>query len=325
MRGPFFYSAPGSFMSALALLSSLAVLAGGVSLSGQETVASTVHSQVQQEPTDLDEVEVRAHRLKDQVQSFVAEVAAPPRGRGLARWDRSICVGVANMDPRYAQVMVDRIARNALEIGLDIEEPGCKPDIMIVAAADATSLAQALVRDDPNGFRPSRASTDMGAAALARFQATDAPVRWWQVSLPVSGDTGELAVHLDGEDPPTLAVRDASRLRANIRDDLARVIVIVDVTKIGRIGFGALSDYISMVALAQVAPDVDTSRYDTVLNLFADGSDRSAGLTLWDKDYLKSLYTARRDRARGGQQTRDILRGMTGERDTRLEAQEADR
>lgn len=301
-------------MTLIALATSLALLAGGA----PQDAAAPAPASSQQEATNLAEIDVTGRRLKDEVQAFIGEVAAPPQGRQLARWDRSICVGVANLDPRYAQAMVDRIARTALDIGLDIDEPGCKPDIMVVAAADAGDLAKALVRDDPTGFRPARGSTDMGSAALERFQNTDAPVRWWHVSLPVSVDTGDLAIRLDGEEAPTIAVRDASRLRSNIRDDLARVIVIVDVSKIGRIGFGALSDYVAMISLAQIDPEADTSRYDTVLNLFEDGADRSAGLTQWDKDYLKSLYSANRDRARATQQTQDILRGMTGERDTRV-------
>lgn len=306
-------------MNLIVLASSLALLTGGALPQAGQDAASPPPAPSQQEPTNLGEIDVTGRRLKDEVQAFIGEVAAPPQGRQLARWDRSICVGVANMTPRYAQTMVDRISRTAIEIGLEVEEPGCKPDIMIVAAADAGDLAKALVRDDPNSFRPARASTDMGSAALERFQTTEAPVRWWHVSLTVSADTGDLAIRLDGEDPPTIAVRDASRLRANIRDDLARVIVILDVSKIGRIGFGALSDYVAMVSLAQIEPDAQTSSYDTVLNLFADDADPLAGLTQWDKDYLKSLYTARRDRARSTQQTEDILRGMTGERDTRTD------
>jgi len=305
-------------MNFIGLASSLALLTGGALPEAGQDAAPPPPAANQQEATNLGEINVTGHRLKDEVQAFIGEVAAPPQGRQLGRWDRSICVGVANMNPRYAQAMVDRISRAAIEIGLDIDEPGCKPDIMIVAAADAGDLAKALVRDDPSGFRPARGATDMGSAALERFKTTDAPVRWWHVSLPVSADTGDLAIRLDGEEPPTIAVRDASRLRANIRDDLARVIVIVDVSKIGLIGFGALSDYVAMISLAQIDPEADTSRYDTVLNLFEEGADRSAGLTQWDKDYLKSLYSANRDRARATQQTQDILRGMMGERDTRV-------
>ncbi|WP_395945415.1 hypothetical protein [Brevundimonas sp.] len=299
------------------LISILVPLAFSASLfsSLQEgTDASTV---IQQGPAELGDVTVTGRRLEPQVQSFIDDIAASPRGRGLARWDRTICVGVANMNSRYAQFMVDRVARAAVDVGLGVGEPGCRPDIMIVAAADARALATALVDDNPRGFRPARSNTDLGSSALRRFQTTDAPVRWWHVSLPVSVDTGEVAVRLDNEDPPTIAVRDASRLRSNIRDDLARVIIIVDVSKIGMVGFGALSDYVAMIALAQVEPDADPSDYDSVLNLFSPQADKLAGLTQWDRDYLASLYHANRDRARSSQQARDIVRGMVGERDDR--------
>lgn len=152
------------------------------------------------------------------------------------------------------------------------------------------------------------------------------------MSLPVSFDTGQIAMNLNGEiilekaggpesgepKPVMMRVRDPSRLRANTRNVLARETVIIDVAKVGRIGFGALSDYVAMVTLAQIAPDADTSGYDTVLNLFSEGADRTAGLTQWDRDYLRSLYSAREDRAHPIQQARDIARGMIGEREARM-------
>lgn len=277
--------------------------------------------------TELDEVEVIGQATRDRAEAFIGEVAAPPRGRGLARWDRTVCVGAANMDNRFAQFMIDRVSQRAVEAGLEIGEPGCRPDVMIVASSDAKEMARTLVNDNPSGFRPSRANTDMGSAALRRFQTSDAPVRWWYVSLPVSVDTGEVAVRLDGEDPPSLAVRDASRLRANVRDDLARVMIIVDVSKIGQIPFGALSDYVAMVALAQIDPDADARDYDSILNLFAEASapDR---LTGWDRDYIKALYEAPRDRANASQQGRYIAGEMSRARVDRQDgeiAEEAER
>jgi hypothetical protein len=303
----------------MSLFAALISLAAATAMSGVD--APQVSAPQQPPSTELEDVEVRGRRLEPQVQSFIDEVAAPPRGRGLARWDRSICVGVANMNGRYAQFMIDRIATAAVSVGLDIKAPGCRPDIMIVAASNGQELATTLVNDNPNGFRPSRSNTDMGQAALDRFKTTDAAVRWWHVSLPVSADTGDVAVHIDGEGPPVVAVRSASRLRSNIRDDLARVMIIIDVSKTGQINFGALSDYVAMVALAQVQADADTREYDSILNLFSAG-ERPNGMTQWDKDYLASLYTANRDRARPSQQARDIVRGMVGERDTRQQAQD---
>ena len=232
------------------------------------------------------------------------------------------------MEGRYARFMIDRIASVAAEIGVESGSPGCEPNIMIIAANDAEPLARAMVSDDPHGFRPANGISDLGSAALERFQATEAPVRWWHVSLTVVADSGEIAISLDGDIaqsrgggfsaggapvPLAVAVRDPSRLRANTREDLARVTIIIDTGKVGRIGFGALSEYVAMVALAQIAMDADTSGYETVLNLFSEDADRTSGLTRWDRDYLSALYSARQDRARSLQQVRDISQAMTGD------------
>ncbi|HYC96918.1 hypothetical protein [Brevundimonas sp.] len=273
--------------------------------------------QVGDPDTDLGTLVVTGERpVEDRATAFVEEVGAAPRGRGLGRWDRAICVGAANMSGQYAQFMIDRVATVAVELGLDIGEPGCRPNIMIAAAADADDLAAALVKDDPDGFRPSVNQTDLGSRALDLFQTTDAPVRWWHVSLPVSVDTGDVAIRLTGEEAPTVRVRDASRLRANVRDDLVRVVIILDTPRIGRISYGALSDYVALVALAQIEPSADTSAWPSILNLFS-AAEPPAGLTDWDRDYLSSLYGASRDRARATQQAREIVRGMVDARTDR--------
>lgn len=270
--------------------------------------------------TQVDDVEVTARRLDDQVRSFVNEVATPPQGRNLARWDREICVGTANIGPRYAQIMIDRVSTTAQSLGLEVGGPDCRPDVMIVASSDPDVVARRMVQDNPNGFRPAQGSTDRGSAALRRFQNTDAPVRWWHVSLPVAADTGEVAVRLIGEDPPNLAVRTASRLRANVRDDLARVLIIIDADQMGSITFGALTDYVTMVALAQIDPEADSSAFASVLNVF-DPSRGLTGFTDWDRDYLNGLYLADRDRAKPTQQVRDIVRQVVDAAGARQQAE----
>jgi hypothetical protein len=279
---------------------------------------------VEDPAAELDTVEVTGQRpVEERAAAFVDRVAAPPRGRGLGRWDRTVCVGAANMNARYAQFMIDRVSSAALDLGLDIGEPGCTPNIMIAAAADADALAAALVRDNPDGFRPALSQTDLGSRALEIFQTTDAPVRWWHVSLPVGVDTGEVAIRLKGEEARSLAVRDASRLRSNVRDDLARVIIILDVSRIGQVSYGALSDYVTLVTLAQIEPSADASAWPSILNLFS-AAEPPTGLTEWDRDYLKSLYAASRDRARPAQQAREIVRGIVDARTHEPEELEAE-
>jgi len=248
---------------------------------------------------------LRDAQLRARVDTFIESNMAPPAGRPLARWNKPVCVATAHLTPQYAQAVIDRVAQRIIEAGGDVGEPGCKVDVMIVGTDDGAQMAKALVKDDPRGYRPSRGSTDRGSAALHRFQEGEAPVRWWHVSLPVNVDTGELAVRLDGEDYQTNAVRESSRLRSNVRDDLARVVVIVDFTQTAHVRMSALVDYIAFIALAQVNPDGDLAGQDTILNLFNRPADFTE-LTQWDRDYLAALYRAVPNRFTRQAQTRGI-------------------
>ena len=244
--------------------------------------------------TELEDVVVNGRSLSEAVDSFVNTVVAPPRGRGPARWDRKVCVGVVNLRRDAAQVMVDRVSEVALEIGLEIGEPGCNPNILVMATDNGTALATALVQAKPRAFRPSYSGAARSATVLTRFQTTDRPVRWWHVSIPTVADTGEVAVRLPGYGPPMIAGL-GGRLRTEIQNDLRRAFIIVDVERSTGVTFQQLSDYVAMVAFAQIDPDADTSGFPTVLNLF-DGA-ATAELSDWDLSYLKALYAAELNQA----------------------------
>ncbi|MGH7019304.1 MAG: hypothetical protein ACREEY_05465 [Brevundimonas sp.] len=298
-----------AFVTMLALSSAL--------LMGGQPQSATPQSAAEPSATEIEDVEVvarmRAAQVRERVDAFIESNMAPPRGRPLARWNKPVCVATAYLTPQYAQAVIDRVAARIIEAGGDVEGPGCKVDLMIVGADNGAEAARALVRSDPRSFRPSRSATDRGGDALRRFQDGDAPVRWWHVSLPVNVDTGELAVHLDGEGYVTNTVRDASRLRTNVRDDLARVVVIVDFSRTGQVQSSALVDYIAFVALAQVNPDGELGGQDTILNLFERPADYTA-MTQWDQDYLAALYKAVPNRPNIHAQARGIAEEVVRQR-----------
>ncbi len=290
-----------AFVLAAALAAAPAPVAPSSHINRQEPTVAT------DTPVQLEDVEVTGASLDSLIRSFVNEVAAPNRHRGLARWEDRVCVGVANLRAEPAQYIVDRVSTVAEDIGLTPGFPGCTANIMIVASDDAAGLAETLVRERRRAFRMGGSGMDRGGSALQAFVASEAPVRWWQVAVPVDSETGQVAVRIPGEctQPcndskpfefaPIINVFAASRLSTQIVDNLTRTIVILDIDQIGQVSIEQLADYVAMVTLAQIDPAADTSRYASILNVF-DRPETASGLTDWDRAYLTGLYGAERNR-----------------------------
>ena len=158
----------------------------------------------QQTPGDattvtIGDVEIIARPQGAMVREFVNEVAAPNRNRGIARWEKDVCIGVANLRGAAAQYIVDRMSTVALEIGLTPGEPGCEANVIVIASDSADRVAEELVNERLHAFILGGSGMDQGRAALNAFVRSDRPVRWWQVSMPTDSQTGAAAVRLPGE------------------------------------------------------------------------------------------------------------------------------
>lgn len=250
----------------------------------------------------LDDVVVDARALEDLARDFIDEVAAPTRRRGLARWNKPLCLGVANLRATLAHALIDRISDIAAELGVETEGPGCKANVLIIATDDGAALARYMVERNRRQFDVGSLQMTQGDRDLEAFQAADRPVRWWQISMPVT-DMGDRAIRLAGDTSPSgggptaprISVFAASRIRSDIRDDMFRTIIIADIDDISGLSARQLADYLAMVTLAQIDNDADSASYDTVMNLF-QARDAVSGLTDWDMAYLRGLYTAEQNR-----------------------------
>lgn len=257
-----------------------------------------------QDPVQLEDVIVSGRTLDSLITEFVGEVAEPNRRRGLARWNADVCVGVANLDGRAAQYLTDRISTVAGDLGLRTGAPGCSPNILVIATADAKGLARQMTGQRRRAFRMGGSGMDRGGAALRDFVDTDRPVRWWQMSLPVDSESGDIAVRIPGQCTgnctgamqmaPQINVASASRLTTQIVDNLIRAIVIVDVDQVSDVSILQLADYIALVSLAQIDPEADTSGFASILNVF-ETPEIADSLTEWDLAYLDGLYNAERN------------------------------
>jgi hypothetical protein len=305
-------------MSSLsAVLSVTLALAAGAASAQEPAGAPQAQSSAR-----LEDVVVEGRQLEAMVRSFVTEVSQPANNRGLARWNRPICVGAVNLRSEVGQYVIDRISDVARELEVAAGEPGCRPNVLIVATADGAALASALVEDRPRNFDLRHNGTDAGSRAFRNFRTGDQPVRWWQISMPIDSESGGRAVRLPGDidpatgkpDAPEIQVFSASRLRTQIRDDLVRSIIIVDVDRLGGANLVQLADYLALVALAQVDAEADTALYPTILNLFADPASAPAGLTDWDRSYLTALYEHDQLRINRNSQVRAVAEAVARDR-----------
>ncbi len=268
------------------------------------------------EAVELEDVTVVGRSLTDLIRGFTTEVAEPNRFRGLARWDTRICVSAVNLRVDTAQYLIDRVSTIAEDVGLEAGEPGCKPNLVIVATDDGGALARQLVSERRRAFRMGGSGMDRGKVALEDFQETDRPVRWWQMSLPIDSQTGGRAFRIPGEcrdscsSPfdyaPVIAIAGASRLRTQIVDNIIRSIVIVDIDDVAGLTTQQLADYVALVSLAQIDPDADTRAYSSILNVFDDRESVSE-LTGWDRAYLRGLYDAQRNRLNGRSNLTEVV------------------
>jgi len=240
-------------------------------------------------------------RLGEYATNFVVEVGDPTSAsQGFARWRQSICAGVVNAPTTEgAQFIIDRVGDIARDLGLATQEPGCSPNIAIVFAPDAAALASRWVEESPSLFRPfgGEGGTTQGVAALREFAASDAPVRWWQISM-VTDWSGQPAFSTRTQPefgikgPLTGQVSVAgtnSNIVNSVVGELTQAYVIVDTRKLGGESWEQIADYAAMVALAQINPGGNAAGYDSVLNLFKS-QPSVRGLTDWDRSYLRALY-----------------------------------
>lgn len=328
MAGPFFFEGMAMSIWAVAMLVT--------SLASTGIDQSVLQTRPDPDAYRVDDVTVDAQRfsesaLRAHVESFTRDGLAPPSRRTLARWTKPVCIGTQYIAPSIARSMIDHIAQRMVEVGVDVGEPGCKADMLILGSDDGALMARGLVSKNPQSFRPARAGTDRGSAALRRFQQGDAPVRWWHVNLLVSVEDGRLAMVKDGGgeptnffvdgdrdisfDAPAIETRIGSRLSSAVRNDLSIVVVIVDFTKLKHIEWNSLLDYIAFVSMAQVDSEFDFHGYDTILGLFEVGGERRpVALTEFDMQYLKAMYSVRSHRPNASMQRRDISEQVVRER-----------
>jgi hypothetical protein len=106
-----------------------------------------------------------------------------------------------------------------------------------------------------------------------------------------------------------------TRLEFNAVRPISSIIMLVDFDDVKETKLGALTDYISMVGLAQVDLDGNWGDAPTVLRLFSNSADAAVQrMSAWDRSFLKALYnTPQRSRFQRSEMARSMVRDFVKE------------
>lgn len=249
----------------------------------------------QDDAATLDDVVVEGRSLAQQAERFTAEAARPVAGRGLARWRGPVCIGVVNFRRELSYQIADGVAHAGGALGVPIADGECEANIFIIGTLDARDVASGWIDREYREFRPNIADSTLSSERLADFRMGDDPVRWWAISRPSYFDIfGGWARPTNGPGRGPISIYSRSLQSSRIRDDLQRLIVIIDAAKVETVSLENLIAYLTVVSFAQIDMRADMRAFDTVLNLFDEGYS-GAGLTQWDRAYIRSLYAVPRD------------------------------
>lgn len=218
----------------------------------------------------------------------ITDMSSALRREPLPRFEDRLCPGVLGLRPDGASLIIDRIRDTArrLDLWLTDDDGTCSPNFIVAFVEDGKADIQRIAEN--NGW----AFEDMSLARRRSLLEEDGPVRVWTTTQMRTRDGVPIPRSTNLNDPPQVNTWMAhSKIYTAVREDITRVVVLID--KDGAKGktLLQLADYATMRGLARTRPvDGNGRSMDTILALFDPAGSPPQELTDFDEAYLASLY-----------------------------------
>ena len=233
--------------------------------------------------------------------------------KSLARWNQPICPLVAGIPADQGEFILRGVSEAALAAGAKLGRRKCKANFHVVLTSEPDELL-VLWRE-----RAPRLFGGESRTAVRRVMGKPRPIRIWYNAQEVCGGGWTSTQDAGGVFAQTFVgggcgVKD-TRLEFTAVRPISSVIVLVDFDDVKGMKLGVLTDYISMVGLAQVDLDGDWGDAPTVLRLFSNSADAAAQrMSAWDRSFLKALYhTSQESRFQRSEIAQSIVRDFMKE------------
>lgn len=281
-----------------------------------------------QTPAPNDSVTVSGTKEEQAVTRFVEASVTPTRMTGkTARWETPICPAMQGIKPEDAGAMLKRFKRNAAEAGVRVSgKQDCDANIEIIFTEYPQAVMDQVKETQPDllGYSDSSEERDRLATVKRPIQA------WYRTATQdlrghtfVDGsrtaDAGQgltavlpcantsqnkqLTTYngmmvFQGVGVCTRQITYAIKantpgfaLQDGLRSQFDHISIVVDTDRVAKMKADAVTDYISMVALAQLS-SLDTCQgLASITNALVAGCGQSADtLTVHDLGYLRGVY-----------------------------------
>jgi hypothetical protein len=270
-------------------------------------------------PTVVAPVTVQAAPAPAAVQreahDFVKLVAATtPAIDQIARWHTPICITVAGLAPDQAARVSSRVREVAEGLGLHALPPGCRANIEIVFTDQPQAFMDkvAATREEVLGYyhrherdklktvtRPIQAwyqtATDSGVVNNAGLAFATITTEGYAATGVTIHFQPKAEVTDDPDNPGPNGCSDAPQFTHCMLSKLSNALIVVDPSRLKDKTLGPLTDYLSMLALAQMRSLDGCAALPSVIDRLGQpcgGRPAPDGLTPADAAYLTALYAS---------------------------------
>jgi hypothetical protein len=246
-------------------------------------------------------IEARRRALENQVHAFVGKLTHSPRfsGESVPRWGQPLCFAIAGLPKNKGEFVLSRLSGIASSVGAKVRAGRCSlpnANFYVVFSPNPGETLKYLHHHPGLLFH-----RDATRQEIAKFLSPAKPtvVRVWHNAEFVGRDDAPLGSGSSASCasvPGALVNCDfgASRLTIPAVQDFTRTLVVIDSSRLAGINLGQISDYIAVVGLVDFATDRNLCDAPSILCLFTDASKPPAGLTYWDRAFLRALYNTDR-------------------------------
>ncbi len=244
----------------------------------EEATTSDARSQivVRGRPENVSQVDVHRQARDIAVSGNILDVP-------LARFEDPICPGIIGMQREFAEHMVSRIRDNARYLDLRVQPDGCRANFIVAIVEDGRAELETLIDRYPERFQY--------MTSVAKQEMLEpGPVHVWTDVLPTTRDGARIGRGRNLVDPPTTgAWMSHSKIYTTLQNDIASVMIFIDLEEVDGLSVGQLADYATMRGLVQTQPPTNPSM-DSILEIFTPEGASPSRLTDFDRAYLRAVY-----------------------------------